>query len=102
MAEVPPATVRFWNVNLPAGGGAYFRVFPYALVRSALRDCQRRGVPGTFYIHPWEIDAEQPRLDVPKIEQWRHYWGLSQTRARLERLLREFRFQPIRETLRSL
>ncbi|HEV2750279.1 MAG TPA: XrtA system polysaccharide deacetylase [Gemmatimonadales bacterium] len=102
LAEVPPATLRRWGAQVPAGGGAYFRLFPYAVVKMALRDCERRGVPGTFYIHPWEVDADQPRLDVPLLTRMRHYGGLRGTFARLERLLAEFRFTAIGETVRRL
>ncbi len=69
--------------------------FPYGLVRAALRDCERRGVPGTFYLHPWETDPDQPRLAVPWLTRVRHYGGLRRTRSRLERLLGEFRFTSI-------
>jgi len=95
LAEVPPATLRVAGINLPAAGGAYFRLLPYAVVRTALRDCERRGVPGTFYIHPWEIDPGQPRLDVPWITRLRHYGGLARTERRLQQLLRDFRFTTI-------
>jgi len=96
LVEVPPATLRRWGVNLPAAGGAYFRLLPYALARSALRDCARRAVPGTFYVHPWEVDPDQPRLAVSWPTSVRHYGGLSRTAARLERLLAEFRFNSVR------
>jgi len=99
LSEVPPSTVRIAGVNLPAAGGAYFRLFPYGLVRSALKDCERRGVPGTFYIHPWEIDPAQPVMDVPWITRLRHYGGLKRTLPRLERLFREFRFTSIASSL---
>src|SRR5690349_24316094 len=102
LAEVPPATLRRWGPQLPAGGGAYFRLLPYGLTRSALRDCERRGVPGTFYIHPWELDPEQPRLDVPWLTQVRHYGGLGRTLPRLRRLLDEFRFTAIGDTVARL
>jgi polysaccharide deacetylase family protein (PEP-CTERM system associated) len=95
LAEVPPATLRVAGVNLPAAGGAYFRLFPYGLVRAALESCERRGVPGTFYLHPWETDPDQPRLAVPWLTRVRHYGGLTRTRSRLERLLQEFRFTSI-------
>ncbi|PYO66353.1 MAG: polysaccharide deacetylase family protein [Gemmatimonadetes bacterium] len=102
IAEVPPTTLRRWGANLPAGGGAYFRLLPYALVRAALRDCERRGAPGTFYIHPWELDPEQPRLGVSWWTRVRHYGGLRRTLPRLERLLGEFRFTAIAESLPHL
>jgi hypothetical protein len=99
---VPPATYSLMGVRLPAGGGAYFRLLPYALVRSAFRAAERRGVPGTFYIHPWELDVEQPRLDVSVATRIRHYGGLAGARPRLERLLAEFRFRPIADTVNAL
>ena len=102
LAEAPPATVSLMGVRVPAGGGAYFRLLPYALVRSAFREAERRGVPATFYIHPWELDAGQPRLDVSLATRIRHYGGLNGTRSRLERLLTEFRFRTIAETVNEL
>jgi polysaccharide deacetylase family protein (PEP-CTERM system associated) len=102
LAEVPPATLRIGSVNLPAAGGAYFRLFPYGLVSHALRQSERRSVPGTFYIHPWEIDPDQPVLDVPAFDRVKHYTGIGRTGKRLARLFQEFSFRPIRDTLRSI
>jgi polysaccharide deacetylase family protein (PEP-CTERM system associated) len=102
LAEAPPATVSLLGLRLPAGGGAYFRLLPYALVRSAFREAERRGAPSTFYIHPWELDPDQPRVDVSLATRIRHYGGLAGTRPRLERLLTEFRFRPIADTVNAL
>lgn len=102
LAELPPATLDVWGMRLPAGGGAYFRLFPYGLVQAALRDCERRGVPGTFYIHPWELDVGQPRFPVPWATRIRHYGGLGRTDGRLDRLLREFRFTTMADTVATL
>ena len=95
LAEVPPATLRRFGVNLPAAGGAYLRLLPYQLVAWGLRDAERRGAPGTFYVHPWEVDPEQPRFPVRPLTAIRHYGGLARTALRLDRLLREFRFTAI-------
>ena len=102
LAEVPPATVRVGKVNLPAGGGAYFRWLPYALARAAARGSEQRGFPATFYIHPWEIDPDQPRIDVSLLTRLRHYGGLGRTAKRLRRFLGEFSFRPIADTVASL
>jgi len=100
IAEIPPTTLRWWGgVRLPAAGGAYFRLLPYGVVRAAFRQCERLGTPGTFYIHPWEIDPAQPRLDVSWLTRVRHYGGLRRTAGRLERLLAEFRFTAVRDTV---
>lgn len=99
LGEYPPATLGTAPVLVPAGGGAYFRLFPYQLARWAFAAAERRGVPGTFYIHPWELDPDQPRLPVSWKTRTRHYGGLHRTVPRLRTLLREFDFQSIAETL---
>lgn len=96
--EVPPTTLRV-GVRLPASGGAYFRHLPYGITRRALGVMERRGAPGVFYLHPWELDPDQPRLPVPPLARLRHYRNLERTEPRLRRLLREFRFASIRERL---
>lgn len=99
LAEIPPTTLRKFGVNLPAAGGAYFRLFPYALVRAGLASAERRGVAGTFYIHPWEIDPGQPRVATSAFTRLRHYGGLHRAIPRLKRLLSEFHFTAIAEKL---
>ena len=95
LAEFPPATLRRWGWTWPAAGGAYLRIFPFGLVRDAVRDFERRGVGATLYVHPWEIDPEQPRVRAPLSARLRHYTGLHRTLPRLRRLLAEFRFTAI-------
>jgi polysaccharide deacetylase family protein (PEP-CTERM system associated) len=99
LMEYPPSTARVAGATLPAAGGAYLRLLPYALVREGLRQAERAGYPGTFYIHPWELDPVQPRLDVPLKTRIRHYGGLRRTEPRIRRLLEDFRFQSIAATL---
>ena len=102
LAELPPATLRRFGVNFPAAGGAYLRLLPHSLVRAAIRDAERRGMPATLYIHPWELDAAQPRLPVSFATRIRHYGGLQRTVPRLRRLFEEFRFRPIADHLPAL
>jgi polysaccharide deacetylase family protein (PEP-CTERM system associated) len=97
--ELPPATLRVFGELLPAGGGAYLRLLPPALVSRALTSAERRGVPATFYIHPWEVDPGQPRFAVSRSTRIRHYGGLTRTAGLLRRLLGAFEFQPIAATL---
>jgi polysaccharide deacetylase family protein (PEP-CTERM system associated) len=99
LQEVPPATIQIGRAVLPAGGGAYLRHLPYAFVRAALKSAERRGVPATFYIHPWELDPAQPRITTGFLTKLRHYGGLARTAPRVSRLLSSFRFQPIAATL---
>lgn len=102
LAEIPPTTLRWCGMRLPAAGGAYIRLLPYSVVRAAFRQSERRGMPGTFYIHPWEIDPEQPRLAVPWLTRVRHYGGLRRTTQRLAWMLTEFRFTAVRDTVAAL
>jgi len=102
LLEFPPSTLRWMGMNIPAAGGAYFRCLPYSLVRAAFRQSERQGRPGTFYIHPWELDAAQPRLATSHLTRLRHYTGLSRTEARLHRLLADFRFSSIARTVKAL
>lgn len=87
LMEVPVTTVRMGSRNLPAGGGGYFRLLPYAASRWLLRQVNRRdGRPAMFYCHPWEIDAQQPRITgVDARSRFRHYVNLDRTEARLGR-----------------
>jgi hypothetical protein len=48
-----------------------------------------------FFIHPWEVDPQQPRLDVSWLAGVRHYRGLERTLPRLEQLMRDFRFSSV-------
>jgi len=95
LLELPPATVRFCLVNVPAGGGAYLRLLPAALIHAALRSAADRGVPGVIYIHPWELDPDQPRLPASPLTRVRHYAGLRRTAQRLARVLSAFRFSSV-------
>jgi polysaccharide deacetylase family protein (PEP-CTERM system associated) len=98
--ELPPATLKVGPAILPAGGGAYLRLLPFQLITSAIASAERRGAPATLYIHPWELDPGQPRLDVPLLTRIRHYGGQHRSIPRIRCLLARFAFQPIAETLK--
>src|SRR2546421_6998077 len=102
LLEIPPATLHWCGMRLPAAGGAYFRLLPYSLVQAALRQCEGRNVPGTFYIHPWEVDPAQPRVAVPWLTRLRHYGGLRRTAPQLRQLMSDFRFTAVRDTVGAL
>lgn len=97
LLEHPISTALLLGKKIPVSGGGYFRLFPYWFTRRALRTINHNeGQPFIFYLHPWELDPEQPRLRQARLlSRFRHYNQLRQTRARFERLLREFRFQAL-------
>lgn len=94
MTEIPLTTVRLFGRNFPCSGGGYFRLLPYAFSKRAMQRVNRvDGLPCIFYMHPWEIDPEQPRQHAaPLKSRLRHYTNLAATEGRLRNLLREFRW----------
>ena len=94
LLEVPVATVRMFGNNLPAGGGGYFRLLPYALSRWSIRRINAVDrMPAMFYFHPWEVDPGQPRVDgISAKARFRHYVNLGRMEARLAALLADFRW----------
>jgi len=101
--EFPPSTISLLGYRLPIGGGGYFRIFPYAFSRWGMRRVNRAyRQPFAFYLHPWEIDPGQPRLDVPLKSRFRHYRNLEKFEPRLESLLEEFSFAPMGDVIDGL
>ena len=103
LLELPITTARLCGRNLPAGGGGYFRLLPYALSTWAIRrvnELDRR--PAIFYMHPWEIDPEQPRMkNVGLKTRFRHYVNLARMEGRLERLTSDFRWDRLDRVFQS-
>ncbi|MBI5401960.1 MAG: DUF3473 domain-containing protein [Ignavibacteriae bacterium] len=97
--EVPLSVVEIFGKRIPCSGGGYFRQFPYSLTKYLMKKCNNAGRPVIFYIHPWEIDAEQPKINLPFIKKIRHYNNLNKTYGRLEKLLKDFRFVPVKEII---
>jgi len=97
LLEIPVATTCLMGRNLPAGGGGYFRLAPYRVSRWALRrvnNIDRRAA--VFYLHPWEVDPDQPRVPGASLKtRFRHYLNLHKTEPRLSRLLRDFRWDRV-------
>lgn len=98
LIEMPPATLRRFGLTLPAAGGGYLRLLPLRLMHAAIEATERRNAPATLYIHPWELDPAQPRLDVSWKTRVRHYGGLERTADRLTSLLTAYRFRPLIDT----
>lgn len=92
LIEVPMSTVSLAGHNLPCGGGGYFRLLPYRYFRWAIGRVNRaEGQSTVFYLHPWEVDPEQPRPQgLPWKARFRHYTNLHRTHGRLARLLDDF------------
>jgi polysaccharide deacetylase family protein (PEP-CTERM system associated) len=101
IVEFPLSTVRLFGQNIPISGGGYFRLFPYPIIRKGLKRInEQEKQPFIFYIHPWELDFEQPRIDGARWKsQFRHYVNLNKTEDRFKKLLADFRFSAISDVL---
>jgi polysaccharide deacetylase family protein (PEP-CTERM system associated) len=99
MVEFPPLTLQCLGRRLPVGGGGYLRLFPVALLRAGLRQQEAHGMPGCIYLHPWEVDPDQPRRQLGLFRGFRHYVNLRRTLAKLDALLQETRFLGLEEVL---
>lgn len=102
LVEFPLSTAKILGAQLPVAGGGYFRLLPYWLTCSGLRQINSQGKPFIFYLHPWEIDAAQPRLDVGLKSRLRHYTNLSICKQRLADLIGRFQFTTAADVLRNL
>lgn len=97
LVEYPLSTLSILGQNIPVSGGGYFRLFPYWFIRWALqRINMQEKQPFIFYLHPWEMDPDQPRINNAGWKsKFRHYRNLDKTAERLSNLLQDFRFKPI-------
>lgn len=99
LVEFPMTTFRCWgSPNLPVGGGAYLRILPEFVTRLGVRQARQQRIPLIAYIHPWEVDPGQPRMDGRLTSRFRHYTNLSKTSRRLRRLLERARFSSFRDS----
>ena len=99
LVEFPLPTLRVAGLNLPAASGAYLRLLPLAISTAAVAQLNRAGHPAAVNVHPWELDPGQPRLTGGRFGGLTHYANLDRTEARLDALLRRFRFGTMRESL---
>lgn len=92
LIEIPIPTIRKNGKNIGIGGGGYFRLYPYWLSKRRIAEYLfKESEPYSFYFHPWEIDAEQPRFkNVPWKSKVRHYINLSKMEGKIEKLLKDY------------
>jgi polysaccharide deacetylase family protein (PEP-CTERM system associated) len=103
LLELPLTTIRFAGVHAPVAGGAYFRFLPYWYTKWSARYINDRELaPVCVYLHPWEIDAGQPRMPGSLTARLRHYVGLASTKKKLRRLLADFDFTTAANLLADL
>jgi polysaccharide deacetylase family protein (PEP-CTERM system associated) len=97
--EFPPSTGRVLGMNIPFGGGAYLRAWPYPLTRMGVRRLNERGWPAVAYIHPWELDPARPHIRTDRSIAIAQRLNRASAGPRLAALLSDFEFGPMRELL---
>ena len=100
LREFPPATLRVLGTNFPAAGGGYLRIFPSAFTELAFRTFEKKyDERVVVYLHPWELDPEQPRISGPLKSRVRHYTNLKHMHAKLNTVLSRRKFQPFKDVM---
>jgi len=99
LVEIPITVYRKGPISIPCAGGGYFRLWPYWFTKWCLGAVGKR-VEFNFYLHPWEVDADQPRIaNAGWLSKFRHYNNLDKCQGRLDRLLSDFKFSTASEFL---
>ncbi|NKE72105.1 XrtA system polysaccharide deacetylase [Candidatus Manganitrophus noduliformans] len=97
LLEFPLSTVRMMKWNIPIAGGGYLRLFPYWFIRWGIAQInEKEKAPAIVYLHPWEIDPNQPRINGDRLSRFRHYVNLEKMEQKLKNLLSDFQFVPLR------
>ena len=101
IVEYPISTVKMMGLNIPISGGGYMRLLPYGVTRQGLAKINSaENKPFVFYMHPWEIDPEQPRMNrLSALSKFRHYINLDGTADKLKRLLNDFNFSAMKDVI---
>lgn len=99
--ELPLTTYRILGMNIPISGGAYFRIFPFWFTRLLFKLHSANKEPIIFYLHPWELDVKQPKIQKYSPQGIRHYWNLDKTLRRLTKITQEYNFVSIQEFYES-
>lgn len=98
LIEFPLTTLKVCNYDFPVVGGLFSRVYPYWLIRYGINRINQKARPVMFYIHPWDLDTDQPRLTL-SLKLKRHYFNLKGTEKKLKSLLRDFKFSTVKDVL---
>ena len=100
LIEVPLRKGNFFGTNVPVCGGGYFRMLPYSLIHSTLKQTKKEN-SFVMYFHPWEFDPGQPKMALSPLKRFRHYVGLESNRDKFKKLIRDFEFTTIEQLIEN-
>ena len=102
LIEFPLLTTKFLGKKIPAGGGFYLRSLPTKVIKTAIKNYEKKDIPGTFYIHSWELTPEfMPRLNLPLKDKFVTYLNLDKAYSRMSQLLKHFEFTSFSRYIRE-
>lgn len=99
LIEIPLNVLNVMGLKIPFGGGGYFRLYPYFISNFLMKNHNKKDIPFVFYLHPWEIDHLQPRLNIAMIKKFRHYYNLKNTLSKFEKVLKQYSFTTIQKLI---
>ncbi len=94
--EIPLNTAEFMGIRLPFGGGGYFRLYPYRFTKYLIKKRNINRKPVIFYVHPWEFDNNQPKVNAGYYRNFRHYYNIKNNLSKFEKILKDFSFTSIK------
>ncbi len=100
--ELPLSCYSILNFRIPFGGGAYFRTYPLWLSKILMNKCNKQSRPFVFYLHPWEIDISQPKINLSMFKSIRHYYNIKNTFRKFSTILEQYKFTTIKELIGSI
>ncbi len=101
LTEFPMSTMKILGKNLPFGGGGYLRIYPNWLTKKAISSVNKEGIPAIMYMHPWEFDNGQERLDLGKVQTWRHYYNIDRNLTKLSELLEQYSWTSFKKLIQE-
>jgi len=101
LIELPPSTMKVAGENVPISGGGYLRLFPFWFIQKGMRRINANSKPVIFYFHPWELDPDQPKLQMSHLSKFRHYSNLENTEKRIRALLENFTFSTLGDVIKA-
>lgn len=102
LLEVPLNVAKIFGVEVPFGGGGYFRLYPYFFSRMLMNRYNKNGRPFIFYLHPWEIDIDQPRVMATVTKKFRHYYNIKNNFNKFEKVIENYEFTTVQKLINIL
>ena len=92
LIEVPMSLIKVCGLRFSFFGGGYLRLAPKWLIKWGIKRLDKNQHPLIIYIHPREIDLDQPRLNLPLLRQFKCYVNIKTTMGKMVWICKNFDF----------